>query len=102
MRPKQSELNPTIKVGFSPNAQTDQKSGLRPHGHEASGRARRPGIMQRQGCGGGLRHPAGSAGEDPATAGEGWIDPVAAWDERRLYADARSEDDFGVRSDQGD
>src|SRR5229473_2864564 len=90
MRPKQSELNATISVGIQHHAETDQKSGLRPHGHEASSRARRPGCMQRQGGGRSLWHPAGSAGKDSATIGEGRFGTVAAWHERRLHADAGS------------
>src|SRR5216684_6609991 len=101
IRPKQSEFYPTILVGIRRHAETDEKGGLRAHGDEASGRARGPGRMQRQGCGRGLRDSAGSAGEDPATAGEGRFDTVAAWHARRLHADAGCEDDYRVRGDQG-
>src|SRR5260370_2242615 len=87
IRPKQSEFYPTILVGIRRHAETDEKGGLRAHGHEAFGRARGPRCMQRQGRGRGLRDSAGSAGEDPATAGEGRFDTVASWNARRVQAD---------------
>src|SRR5450432_3049731 len=76
--PGDIELNTTETVGvlcdrfgrYSAHAETDQKSGLRPDGHETSGGAHRPGRLQRERCGGGLRHSAGSAGKDSATPGK--------------------------------
>src|SRR5579884_1278253 len=101
MVPSGLELNATKKVAFHSDgtsnkyrqsleeitgAEAYQESGLRPDRDEASRRTCRTGSLQRQGCGGFVRHAAGSASQDSAAAGESGAVGVAPRDQRGVCA----------------